>query len=76
MIKLLSILREEETASHYKIYCDMDGVLVDFEKGYKDLTGRTAREGEALGMDQFWAPLDKAGIKNDNCMLLVNPSYL
>jgi beta-phosphoglucomutase-like phosphatase (HAD superfamily) len=23
----------------YIIYCDMDGVLVDFEKGYYDLTG-------------------------------------
>ena len=23
----------------YKIYCDMDGVLVDFESGYEELTG-------------------------------------
>ena len=23
----------------YKIYCDMDGVLADFESGYEELTG-------------------------------------
>ena len=25
--------------SEFKLYCDMDGVLVDFDKGYKKLTG-------------------------------------
>ncbi len=62
MIKLLDILKEAEE-QQYKIYCDMDGVLVDFDRGYKDLTHMTPREAEALGMDKFWEPLDKAGIK-------------
>jgi hypothetical protein len=33
-------LREEETAAptqQYKIYCDMDGVIADFDKRFKDL---------------------------------------
>ena len=43
----------------YKIYCDMDGVLVDFDKGYKDLTGTEA----SFNTDpkQFWEPIHKAG---------------
>jgi len=49
MIKLLDILKEAEE-QQYKIYCDMDGVLVDFDRGYKDLTHMTPREAEALGM--------------------------
>ena len=43
----------------YKIYCDMDGVLVDFDKGYFDLTGEKA----SFNTDpkQFWEPITKAG---------------
>ncbi len=37
MIKLGKLLKE--VASQYKIYCDLDSVLVDFTKGYIDLTG-------------------------------------
>jgi hypothetical protein len=52
---------EEADASKgdYKIYCDMDGVLVDFDKGYKDLTGTEA----SFDTDpkQFWEPISKAG---------------
>lgn len=61
MIKLLDILKEEEQ-QQYKIYCDMDGVLVDFERGYEELTGMTPREADQKGSpDQFWEPIDKAG---------------
>ena len=38
MYKLTDIYRqikEEEQASQYKIYCDMDGVLCDFDKQFK-----------------------------------------
>jgi hypothetical protein len=37
----------------------MDGVLVDFDKGYKDLTGTEA----SFDTDpkQFWEPISKAG---------------
>lgn len=61
MIKLINILKEVE-GQQYKIYCDMDGVLVDFERGYKELTGITPREADQTGtVSQFWAPIDRAG---------------
>ena len=50
----------EKNSPEYKIYCDLDGVLVDFNKGYEELTG------VKLGMDHrndehFWNPINKAG---------------
>jgi hypothetical protein len=54
-------LREEET--NYTIYCDLDGVLVDFDRGYKELTGITSQQADANGAEVFWAPLSKAGAK-------------
>lgn len=44
----------------YKIYCDMDGVLVDFIRGYLELTGRDIT-GSFHSDAAFWAPIDKAG---------------
>jgi len=44
----------------YKIYCDMDGVLVDFSKGYEDLTGINLN-GEFRNDEKFWDPINKAG---------------
>lgn len=44
----------------YTIYCDMDGVLVDFNKGYKDLTGIDTSK-YVKGDNNFWAPIDEAG---------------
>jgi len=43
----------------YKIYCDMDGVLVNFEKGYKDLTGFYTKDHP--DNTKFWAPIDEEG---------------
>jgi phosphoglycolate phosphatase-like HAD superfamily hydrolase len=43
----------------YKIYCDMDGVLVDFEKGYKELTGTYSKN--LPGNKSFWQPISDAG---------------
>ena len=43
------------------IYCDMDGVLVDFDKGYKNLTGMTTDEANAKGRTAFWDPIHQAG---------------
>jgi len=60
MIKLIDILKEIEEQK-YTIYCDMDGVLVDFDKGYKDLTGMTTDEANAKGKTAFWEPIAKAG---------------
>ena len=38
----------------------MDGVLVDFDKGYKDLTG-VELDGEHRSDDHFWDPINDAG---------------
>ncbi len=45
----------------YKFYCDMDGVLVDFIKGYYDLTGKDLTGAFHSG-DAFWEPINKAGL--------------
>jgi FMN phosphatase YigB (HAD superfamily) len=44
----------------YKIYCDMDGVLVDFNKGYFELTGHKL-DGIHRTDTHFWDPINKAG---------------
>lgn len=46
--------------SKYKIYCDMDGVLVDFDKGYLELTGYKL-DGEHRSDNHFWDPINAAG---------------
>lgn len=38
----------------------MDGVLVDFDKGYEKLTGRDIR-GQHLTDKSFWDPINRAG---------------
>ena len=50
-----------EKVMDYKIYCDMDGVLVDFESGYEKLTGIDLR-GEFKKGDDFWDPISEAGV--------------
>jgi len=47
--------------TNYKIYCDMDGVLVDFDKGYKELTGKEASFDTPK--EEFWDSITKAGVK-------------
>ena len=43
----------------YTIYCDMDGVIADFDQGYLELTGQKA----SFDTDpkEFWKPLEEAG---------------
>jgi hypothetical protein len=55
----LGRLREKET--EYTIYCDLDGVLVDFDHGYQELTGITTQQADTKGVEAFWEPLTKAG---------------
>jgi len=43
----------------YTIYCDMDGVLVDFERGYKELTGTYTKN--HTDSNTFWEPIDAEG---------------
>ena len=54
-------LEENEKVMDYKIYCDMDGVLADFESGYEKLTGIDLR-GEFQKGEDFWDPISKAGV--------------
>jgi hypothetical protein len=44
----------------YVIFCDMDGVLVDFDKGYKQLTGLSTKEADAQGKNEFWKLFGKS----------------
>jgi hypothetical protein len=60
MIKLTDLLKEVEEQK-YTIYCDMDGVLVDFDQGYKNLTGMSTEEANAQGDEVFWGPIKQAG---------------
>ena len=61
MIKLKSIVKEIFDANllennvEITIYCDMDGVLCDFEKQFETLTNTTPKEFEASkGTKEFW----------------------
>ena len=48
------------TKQEFKIYCDMDGVLVNFDKGYFQLTGIDSTE-DLPNNHMFWDPINKAG---------------
>ena len=53
-----------EAQQQYKLYCDMDGVLVDFELGYNELTGKeTPGVNSTYDKDNFWSAITKAGAK-------------
>jgi cytidyltransferase-like protein len=57
-IKAVNELKEK-----YEIYCDMDGVLVDFERGYEELTGKNIRGNHVKGDADFWQPITDAGVE-------------
>lgn len=46
----------------YKIYCDMDGVLTNFDKSYFELTGVDIRN-QFRNDSKFWDPINNAGVK-------------
>ena len=58
-------LREEKPKPPYKIYCDMDGVLTDFEERFEHFSGMKPKEYEnKYGTPAFWELIDvKVGIK-------------
>lgn len=55
-------IKEEETAtqvSQYKIFCDMDGVLCDFDKRFDQFGGMSPQEYESkYGIKEFWELID------------------
>ena len=58
VLKELYNLNENQ---QYKIYCDMDGVIVDFEDGYERLTGKNIKGNHVKGDGDFWQPITDAG---------------
>jgi hypothetical protein len=44
----------------YTIFCDMDGVLVDFDKGYEDLTGKHTKHSDLQDRNEFWGLLARS----------------
>jgi hypothetical protein len=54
---------EEMREKKYVIFCDMDGVLVDFDEGYKQITGVTTQHADSQGKDEFWK-LFRDGLKD------------
>ena len=44
----------------YIIFCDMDGVLVDFDKGYEDLTGKNTKHSDLQDRSEFWGLLTRS----------------
>jgi len=55
----------ENVDSEYTIYCDMDGVLCDFDLGYEKLTGMSTAEVNAKGKSYFWELFRKGVGKNE-----------
>ena len=58
-------LPEKKEVPNYKIYCDMDGVLTDFEKRFDHFSGMHPQEYEKkYGPEQFWHLIDtKIGVR-------------
>lgn len=56
-------LKEEEQAaqvSQYKIYCDMDGVICDFDKRFEQFGGMSPKTYEdKFGTKKFWELIDR-----------------
>jgi len=58
-------LKEEEQAtqvSQYKIYCDMDGVLCDFDRRFEQFGDMSPKEYESkYGIKKFWETINGVG---------------
>jgi len=58
-------LIKEEKETKYTIYCDLDGVLVDFDKGYYELTGKPTHHADVQDKQEFWKTLHR-GLASKN----------
>ena len=63
--KIQQLREEEETSKpQYIIYCDMDGVIADFDKCFEQFFKMSPREYESkFGNEQFWNVISKEGVK-------------
>jgi hypothetical protein len=53
-IKNNTVMNEQKEKLKFIIFCDMDGVLVDFEKGYEELTGLNTKHVDVQDSNDFW----------------------
>ena len=67
IVKLLEAypIPEQKELPPYQIYCDMDGVLTDFESRFEHFTGTGPQAYEKqYGLEQFWHLIDfKIGVR-------------
>ena len=70
MEKLVDLLEayplpEQKEVPPYKIYCDMDGVLTNFEARFEHFSGMSPKEYEKrFGIAAFWELIDvKIGVR-------------
>lgn len=62
LMDLYNLIREQKN-NPYIIYCDLDGVLVDFDKGYEELTGKPTHHADVQDKQEFWNELYR-GLKS------------
>jgi hypothetical protein len=76
LLDLYRLITEDKSFT-YTIYCDMDGVLCNFDKGYKDLTGMSTDEANMYPKPFFWElfrkNLDEKNIKERNFWANLQP---
>ena len=51
---MIKLRRKKQNLTKYKIFCDLDGVLADFERGVIDLTGRSI---ESQTSSKMWTKI-------------------
>lgn len=60
----LLLFEEEHDVEKLRLYCDMDGVLCDFDQRFDDLFGKSPKEVEdTKGTGYFWAMIHRVGKK-------------
>jgi len=64
MYKLTDIYQQiKEEQSQYKIYCDMDGVIADFDNRFQQVTYMYPLGYEHIyGIEECWVDISKDGI--------------
>jgi hypothetical protein len=66
MLKKFNDFLNEGKEMEYRVFCDLDGVLVDFDRGFMDLEGNTEKltpkeYEKANGKNSIWPLIDNLG---------------